>query len=419
MALMPMRAWMKTSQVLRAERLAWFVGGTLVAALGQGLAWSHGLLDIIPKVHVYGPLVVAAGWLVLLVERRANQRFALRTGQLRSESFIGFATMALGVMLSIVHPWWRVIALAAATAGWIDQARGRRARQQARLHWQLAAIGLVASGLSLAAVPGLAMPLRPMLMGFVALLAVLLAGYLRPRAIARPLRAVGVVAMGLAVVAAVVSQWHWRSEPLYTGLTLAVIAGIVAWQACLVQRQRWALSAVSISILALPYLGCVDMLGRQWHGNHLVAGLTCLALVWAAVGRLPGAKTLAQSRSLVGMILGLMAILALVIRITAEGGRPANLATDQHWRMALDYGGTIGMAAVLIAVSWWSRSLIPGLLAVVVLIILFPELKAQFASTFDQLGWGNGLGGGIMALVLTAVAWPCAAPAGTYPPAIA
>ena len=391
---------------LRAERLAWFIGGTLVAALGQGLAWSHGLLDIVPQTAAYGPLIVAAGWLVLLVERRANRRFAVRTGNLRSESFIGFATMALGVALSMAHPWWRLVALAAASAGWIDQARGRRARHQARLHWQLAAIWLVATGLSVATLPGLPLVLRPVIMAAVGLAAVIAASRLTPRAIARPLRAVGIVGLGLAVVSTVISQWHWGSDPLIAGFTLLGIASVVAWQACLVDRQRWALIAVSISIVALPYLGCVDMQGRNWHGNHLVFGLTCLAILWSLIGRIPGATTLAQSRSLVGFVLGLMAILALCIRIFAEDGRPALEAEGAMWRMALDYGGTLGMAAVLIAVSWWSRSLIPGLLAVVVLIILFPELKEQFASTFDQLGWGNGLGGGIMALTLAMLVWP-------------
>jgi hypothetical protein len=64
----------------------------------------------------------------------------------------------------------------------------------------------------------------------------------------------------------------------------------------------------------------------------------------------------------------------------------------------MDYAGPLLMAAALVVAGFHSRSLVPAGMAAVIMIILFPELKAKFEETFTTLGWGSGMGSSWSAL---------------------
>lgn len=372
---------------LRGERFAWFAGATLALTLLQAIAWSHALLVSIPEPAAYAPMLVMAGWLILLVERRFLQRQGRRSERLHNESFIGFAAIIAGIAMSFEDPWWRLLTLICSAAAWFDQSR---ARQQV-VHWWIACLLTAAAGVAVAALPVIADSCRAACIVVVAAIMLLAGRRLQERvqelasALASSSIALAVIALGVAVVL----QWHSGFAPWISALSITGAMLLTLIQACCQERQRWVLLAACMSVMALPYYGCIDLESRSFYGNHMVFGLTVLSLLWAGIGRLPGAAVIARTRSLIGMALGVLAVMTLLVRVGLEGGRPAE--TDA-WHMFLDYGGSLGMAGVLIAVAWWSRSLIPGMLSAVVLVILFPELKAQFSAGLEYLGWGSGLG---------------------------
>jgi hypothetical protein len=74
--------WRFTDRVLdrkmaEERRVPWFVGGALAATYLEVFAWVHGSMRHWPRPATYAGLMVLAGGLVLLVERRF---LALRNG---------------------------------------------------------------------------------------------------------------------------------------------------------------------------------------------------------------------------------------------------------------------------------------------------------------------------------------------------
>lgn len=395
---------------VRGECFSWFVGGTLAATMVQALAWAHALIAVAPQARHYGVVVIIIAWLVLLAERRANNRRLTQEPtqgltrepiqELGSESFLGFAGILAGLCMCMGDPYWRIAALACAAAVWYDQARARCAP----LHWWLASMLAASAALALACLPELNHSLRAPIVLSVGILFLICAHIFHiqdseenPSVLAEALRGTAIGILVTAVAASVILQWHYQTATWLSAASITVAMLACLWQGCALHKQRWVLLAACMAVVALPYYGCIDMMGHNFYGNHMIAGLSILSIVWALLGRLRGAQTMAQTRSLVGFVLGVLAVITLCVRVTFEGGRAGDYSA---MHMSLDYGGSLIMTLVLIAVAWWSRSLIPGILATLVMIILFPELKAQFTDAFENLGWGSGLGSAVTALIL-------------------
>ena len=72
-------------------------GATLTLTFVEVFAWIYIWLRHLPALHVYAPLIILGGGLVLMVERRILE---LRGSILYStESFLGFALVLLGLLL--------------------------------------------------------------------------------------------------------------------------------------------------------------------------------------------------------------------------------------------------------------------------------------------------------------------------------
>jgi hypothetical protein len=84
----------------------------------------------------------------------------------------------------------------------------------------------------------------------------------------------------------------------------------------------------------------------------------------------------------------------MALRVTID--QKADL--DTAW---LDLGGPILMIAALVGAAWFSRSLIPSGMAMLIGLILMPELKDRMLQAFPHLGWGTGLGSSLAALGLS------------------
>ena len=178
---------------------------------------------------------------------------------------------------------------------------------------------------------------------------------------------------------------------------------VFAWRAWRDQELRWIHSAMAIVGISLPYLGCVDMLGRQLHGNTMAFGLAVTSLAWILLVWLTKSQLLRKARSTVLMVYGSLAVAAMVLRVLFESGTPADLETWQQW---MDYSGPLLMAGLLAIATYHTRSLMPATMATVIAVILFPELRARFQDAFESLGWGTGLGSAWSGLGLVLVCFP-------------
>ena len=82
---------------------------------------------------------------------------------------------------------------------------------------------------------------------------------------------------------------------------------------------------------------------------------------------------LLQARSTVLWFYGILAVAAMLLRIAL-----GDLMPPPEWHHALmDYLGPILMTIALIPATYYSRSLVPAGMAIVIMVVLFPELKAQ------------------------------------------
>ena len=393
-----------TPELATEKRVPWFVGATLAASFLQVFGWVHFQLEALPQVWTYSLLVILAGWLILFAERRAIE---LRDEgeQLGSESFLGYAMVLMGVLMGSTHEYVRVAALALAGTAWLYQAMKR----QHELQYWIGLTLLSLSGASVALLPDF--PRDPWLPA-VGLLLALLMGVVHQLGHRRvqPLLARAALGMQptlalLTAVVAILAQWQFRSPPLWTAGFLVATGVVFAWRAWRDQELRWVHSAMAIVGISLPYLGCVDMLGGQLHGNTMAFGLAATSLAWMVLVWLSKSELLLKARSTVLMVYGSLAVAAMVLRVLFESGTPADLEPWQQW---MDYSGPLLMAGLLAIATYHTRSLLPATMATVIAVILFPELRARFQDAFESLGWGTGLGSAWSGLGLVLACFPLA-----------
>jgi hypothetical protein len=346
-------------------------------------------------------MVILTGWLVLLVERRARM-LTRRQLQLGGESFLGFALVLVGTLMGATQPEIRVLSFALAGIVWIYQSVSR----QSKVHdW----IGLTILMLSVTSVGMLDQFPQEWLPALGLLAAAILGGlhhFFRLRkceSISQSAIGVQVTVLMLTAIVAGLCQWRFQTPPLYTGECLLIIVAWFFWRAFRDGELRWVHSAMSVLALSLLYLGCADMEGRSLQGNTLVFGLSVLSLLWLMTLAVTRSTLLLRARSTVLWVYGSLAVAAMILRVVVERDVPGSADWLHNW---MDYLGPLMMAVVLVAATYFSRSLIPAMMAMTIVIILFPELKANFRATFDQFSWGTGLGSAASALGLLVVSFP-------------
>ena len=379
-------------EVAAAPHVSWFAGSVLVLTYVQVFAWTYAWERQWPPAFVYGPLVILAGGLVFFLERRF--RLVVDSGEQGEESFVGFALILAGLLVSFGHPVLRVVAFALAGPTWLYQAGFRRNR----VHDYLGLLLLVLGGASVSLVDGFPLPAVGGLgLGIFGVVAGL--GWLAPRIDLGRLRGaaveLGLPLLALTAVVAALAQWHYRSEPLATAAILAATAVLLFGRAFHHGRDRDAFVGAVVAALALPYLGFADMRGQKLVGNTLVAGLACLSLLWLAALRLARSTALRPLRSSVLFVYGGFALAAMAARVVLERSVPPAPSWSS---LLLEYSGPFLMAAVLVYATIASRSLLPMIGGLLIVVVLFPELKADFQTLLPTVSWGTGLGSAVTAL---------------------
>ncbi len=388
-----------TSEMAAEKLVPWFFGGTLALTYVQVFAWVHWTMGFAPAARHYAVLAILAGGLVLLMEWRfiELEPSVLHKG---AESFLGFALVLMGVLMGMRQPELRIAVFALAGVVWLRQA-GRR---EGLLHYWIGLTLLLLGGASIGLLEGFPKSKESNWLPWLGIALALAVGLLRAIAHRRGEDRLWKAAIDfqpvvliLTVVVGVLSQWKYRSAPLETAAVLIVTAVVFAVRAYHVQRLGWVHTTMMLLALSLPYLGCVDMDGRSLHGNTMVFGLGALSALWLLLVRIRSSPLLVQARSTVLWTIGAFSVAAMLVRVALEQGTPG----DEMWyRAAMDVAGPFLMAGVLLCTAYHSRSLVPSAMAGVILVILFPELKARFQEHFPAISWGTGFGSSCSALAL-------------------
>ena len=428
---------MLTREMAREKRVPWFVGASLALTLVQVFVWVHGFMRHLPQAQTYALLVILIGWLVLFAERRA---LALQETPERhsGESFLGFAFILLGVLMGFTDPTMRIVSLAAAGTVWLYQALARKHP----LHYWMALTLWTLAGASVGLLPPYPGPMLPLL--GVALAASFGAAHSLCRRRAPDLggacRGMQVVVLVLTTMVAPLTQWHYGSAPLATAGWLAIVAGLMGWRAVRDRKLPWLHGTLLVVGLLLPYAGFMDVAGRTAHRNTMVFGLALVSWAWLTItagtgrwaaprsreagaaaaaathesaasdGKAPenavpagshAAGFVGQARSTGLWFYGILAVAAMVLRVVlGDAGQGGPWYHD-----AMDYAGPILMMLVLIPATYFSRSLVPAGMAVFIMAILFPELRAGIEHALPWVAWGSGLESALWGLALVWLAF--------------
>ncbi len=380
-----------------SKRVSWFFGVALFGTFLQVFLWVHGFLALEPDPALYAFMVLGAGVLVLDLERTLHRGDRGLVQQ--AESFLGYALVILAILMGSGQEILRGLVLAGAGLAWMRHGNERRV-----VH---AWIGLMLISLAVASLALLAAFPRGWepILGFVVFGGLAAVGPLaaaRRRAdLVTAAEGLRMAALGLTAVVAILAQWHYESAPLRTAGFLVVTAALFVGVAVRRDRLTWLQTGMMVLALALPYLGCVDFTGPAFRGNSLVFGLGVLAILWLTACRVLRIELLARARSTVVLLYGLFAMAAMLLRVFVER-RPAGDPLSSY--VVLDFVGPLFMTGALAAAAWHARSYLPAALAVILAAVLLPGMRTHLQAMWPALAWGSGLGTGVNALVLLAVA---------------
>ena len=383
------------------KRIPWFFGATLLVTFLQVFAWVHGSLGYLPQVYTYAPMVILTGGLVLLVEKRSLQLHNSSSTH-EMESFLGFALIFVGILMSIPNSDMRILSLELAGAIWMFQAFSRKHP----LHYWISLMFIVLGAASVALLKtstaiwlptGKWVPVLGIIISLFISAFIYFADKYKNKLLKEAATGMQTVVLTISSIAAVLAQWHYASKPIFTAVYLLVITAVFLWRAFRDQKLRWLHTAMLILALALPYMGFVDIMNKTLLGNSMVFGLSVLSILWLGVIYFLKNPLLIKARSTVVFFYGVTALIAMIVRVIMQRGVPGN--------EFMDYTGPLFISAALIAITFYSRSLIPAGIAAFILVILFPELRTHFKEEFDRMGFGTGFGSACSALGLIIAAF--------------
>ncbi|MEI6210195.1 MAG: hypothetical protein WCR06_01090 [bacterium] len=386
-------------QLLTRERLAekivpWFFGVTLAATTVQIAAWRHFHLHLAIHPQDYALAVILAGAIVLRWERRACELRATGAAY-GGESFLGYAALLLGILMAASQEGLRVAALLLAGIIWLAQAP----RRPGVVHYWIGATFCLLGGAAVGMLHAFPKSTELNLLPALGLTLALIVGAVRAltgrRGEAR-LRQVSLEMQPplllLTVIVTVLSQYNLRSSAMQTGALLAISALFFAVRATRESRQDWLYLAAICAGIALPYLGCADMLNYRFSTNTLALGLSLLAVAWALATRILAGELWRNHIASVTSGFGIAGLLALILRL---------ILADRPVLSQADLAGGLLLAGVLGVIAWQTRARLPGILAVVLPAILLPLFRTPSGVLPECLFVGSGMLSALAALMLT------------------
>lgn len=387
----PMLAFARRSDLRSSattdRHVPWFLGATLILTYLEVLAWVYGSLRLLPRPVFYSPLVVLAGGLILHIESKVQEVQGLPK-LFGRESFLGFAFLLAGVMMSMSDPEMRMLVLWLTAAIWV-------AHSWAKAHPAQDAIGMIL--ISIACASGAFLENFPM--ARLPLIGIGAAAFLEFFSIAARQRnrtgmdnaavSLQVLWLVFAVFSAVWRPWVQNIEsPLAPAYVLASAAAFLyrAWRD---KAPRWIHIAVVASTLAVV---CYDESRATVNLPVVLAGI---AWLWIALGSMSGGRFVLSTRSSVAVLCAMMALVVMLYRLfDGEWG----ITTGSSWLDALVVLGPALLAAAMVAVTFFSRSLLPAYFGVIIMILLCSAPLPMVNKILAPLRPGSGLINSALAL---------------------
>ena len=385
-----------TKEMVQEKRIPWFFTSILIITFIQVFAWVHGFTGCLPHVFTYSPMIILAGGVLLFIEKHA-QMLKEETSGYSSSSFIGFGLILLGVLMGLPDREIRILAFELAGFVWLFQSVAKKHPVHYWISLSLIAMGCVSVSL-LRPVDGIWLPVERWMPVTGVVTALLMSAFiysgkrLKNQLLTEAAAGMQAALLAMTAAAAVLAQLHYASAPSITAVCLVAVTVMFLWRAFTDNNLRWLHTAMLIAVLALPYIGCVDVLNKTMQNNTLVFGLSVISVLWLTACRLIRHPLLLKARSTIMFFYGLLALAAMILRIFIHGKLPPNVF--------MDYSGPLIITVVLVFTAYYSRSLVPAGIGAIILIILFPELKSHFQQEFEHIGWGTGLGGSVSAFLL-------------------
>lgn len=384
-----------TKELIKEKRLLAFFGLTLSVSYIQVFIWVHGFLKVLPHVYTYAPMIILSGLLLFVVEKRFLE-FNEESKTHSAESFLGFALVLLGVLMGFVEPVCRIFVLLLAGVVWLFQSLSRKHP----LHYWISLTFLSMAGAAIGMLeffPREMLPLLGIGVSGAMSLGVLVSQRYKNEALQRATCGMQHALFFLTAFVTVLCQWHFLTPPCFSACVLLVLVAGFFWRAFRDNRLRWVHVAMMMLALTLPYLGCVDMMGKTLYGNKMVFGLAVISILWLLLSNFVKHPLIRNARSTVLVSYGAIAVAAMILRVLFERDLPSDILNK-----TIDYSGPLMITVCLLFATYFTRSLIPAVFAYIVVIILFPELKAGFKETFEMIGWGSGLGSACSSLAVLA-----------------
>ncbi|MBI5528017.1 MAG: hypothetical protein HY897_16925 [Deltaproteobacteria bacterium] len=394
-----------TREMSDTRAVPWFFNLAVAGTFIEVFAWGHWSFREVPQPEVYAMLAILAGGLAVFTERRYFKLGSAAPGY-GNASFLGYALVLLGVVMGMGNPVIRIATLAAAGVVWLMQASMRTGGLHYTIGLTMLMLGAASAALLDQFPKGADVNLLPALglavaLAFRAVHAT--AGRLGRSRLVDALESFSPGILVLTAVTAVLSQWYYHSEPRQIGVALVVVGGLFAWRAERTGSSHWVYTAMAIFAMGPAYFGCVDMRAHALYGNNLVFGLAVLLAIWLAVLAVRPTAPWMQARSTVALSIGGFALAAMILRVIIEQGHAGE---GLGIRAALDIAGPFLMALALVFVTYYSRSLIAAGLALVIVVVLLPELKESLKRLFPLMTWGSGLGSASWGLALVLLVFP-------------
>ena len=336
------------------------------------LVWglTHARLLILPQPQTYGPLLLLLGFLISMIE---FQLLAVRqeTGRITSLSYLAYALIGAGVILSVGHEYVRVLSLLMAGAVWFYQA----VKLNDERHYNIAMVIFTVAFSVIALIHDFPAPFFPHLA-----LIIVLALYAISRAVSQPavaqlaLRLIPVY-MSFTFVIAVLWQWADRLNPFPYGVAFALFGLFSIFVGAKLDKLIHVHAGAAYVVAALPYLGAVDMARRTLEGNTLVFGLGMVGMLWAMASSASKNAAIRDSRSTVLWNLGALAFCLLCMRVIL--GDSLDMSANPLLQFQI-LSGPVIIAGLMFLTGWLTQSYVPVYLALFILVIIFPEIKDRF-----------------------------------------
>ncbi|MFC1886666.1 hypothetical protein ACFLZM_06395, partial [Thermodesulfobacteriota bacterium] len=336
------------------------------------LAWAltHARIAVWPKPYTYAPLLIILSYVFSLFDFK-RMRILENDRKISILGYLSYGLITLGVLLSIGHDVVRVVSVIMAGAVWLYHAETLKAKR----HFEIALI-LFVTGLSgVCLMQHFPAPFFPYLALVYSVCLYTVHKRLPHKLIAESAGRIGPVYLSLAFMTSILWQWTGGYPPFYFGPAF-VLYGLFTLHVG-EKSDKLTLVHAGAGYLAasLLFLGFSGTAPHTLSGNTLVFGLSLLGGAWILICRINGLTAIRDSRSTVLWNIGLLAFAVMMLRLWL------NDEIDPHASFLLQIqmlSGPILMSVLMILTGFFTRSYIPVYLALLLPVILLPEVKTRF-----------------------------------------